>query len=286
MQKFWLKTFVFSSLFLFIGCLSLTDKFPSAQAVNASIDQSKNQHGRLNPGQTESTTQIVLNLPENITLSEPTTLEIDVQDLSGQPISDFDKIQENLMYLTIVNDDLSFFRQIYPVYQGNGKFTADVTFSRVGNYTFFTDYRPDRQGEQIAATKFTLPGKVTKLPKIFSFDREENVDGIQVNFSASTPTIKAGKEVNLIFDLDDATNNMPIQDRESYSGTRPSLVIIRNSENLTTADYIHTRAFTNTDKNGQISFSTTFPQSGIYKLWMQFNYQGSVRIANFWVNVE
>jgi hypothetical protein len=35
----------------------------------------------------------------------------------------------------------------------------------------------------------------------------------------------------------------------------------------------------------QVSFMTSFPTPGKYKLWGQFNRNGKIVIADFWVNV-
>jgi hypothetical protein len=38
--------------------------------------------------------------------------------------------------------------------------------------------------------------------------------------------------------------------------------------------------------DGKVEFHTQFPKPGTYKMWMQFNRNGQIKIADFWVNVE
>ncbi|WP_302850056.1 hypothetical protein [Sphaerospermopsis torques-reginae] len=38
--------------------------------------------------------------------------------------------------------------------------------------------------------------------------------------------------------------------------------------------------------DGTVKFHTKFPQSGTYKMWMQFDRNGKIKTADFWVNVE
>ncbi len=57
------------------------------------------------------------------------------------------------------------------------------------------------------------------------------------------------------------------------------------SSPLTEADYIHTHAMKNTT-TGEVYFITSFPSAGKYKLWEQFNRNGKIVTADFWVNVE
>ncbi|MBD2695202.1 hypothetical protein H6G68_26375, partial [Anabaena catenula FACHB-362] len=48
--------------------------------------------------------------------------------------------------------------------------------------------------------------------------------------------------------------------------------------------YIHAHALNNTP-TGQVHFMTSFPQAGKYKLWGQFNRNGKIITADFWINV-
>ncbi|GJD20009.1 hypothetical protein RIVM261_049650 [Rivularia sp. IAM M-261] len=60
------------------------------------------------------------------------------------------------------------------------------------------------------------------------------------------------------------------------------LVIVRQETSLTSADYIHAHAVKN-QTPGQVKFMTSFPEPGLYKLWGQFNRNGEIITADFWV---
>ncbi|MFO0171832.1 MAG: hypothetical protein ACK51W_05000, partial [Aphanizomenon sp.] len=100
----------------------------------------------------------------------------------------------------------------------------------------------------------------------------------------STPKIKAGQEIKLTFDLKDQ-KNQPIKDLQPYLGKKGHLVIIKSSSPLTVSDYIHAHALENSI-DGKIEFHTKLPKQGTYKMWVQFNRNGQVKTADFWVNVE
>jgi hypothetical protein len=36
----------------------------------------------------------------------------------------------------------------------------------------------------------------------------------------------------------------------------------------------------------EVTFATTFPSSGLYKIWAQFNYRGKIVTADYVVNVQ
>jgi hypothetical protein len=101
----------------------------------------------------------------------------------------------------------------------------------------------------------------------------------------SQPTLKAAKEVHLIFNLQDAANNQPLKDLKPYLGERGHLVILKQSSPLTEVDYIHAHALKNTPA-GEVNFITSFPQAGKYKMWGQFNRNGKIITADFWIDVQ
>ena len=91
--------------------------------------------------------------------------------------------------------------------------------------------------------------------------------------------------VQLNFNLVDANTKKSIDDLQPYLGERGHLVIIRQASEITKANYIHAHAMADTG-NGKIQFMTTFPLPGKYKLWGQFNRNGKIVVADFWVSVS
>ncbi|BAY19805.1 hypothetical protein NIES21_56750 (plasmid) [Anabaenopsis circularis NIES-21] len=234
-------------------------------------------------GEKKALTQAKLKAPSNITPNKSIPLLIDVQDLNGKAIAKFDTFQEKLMHLIIVSDDLQFFSHLHPTYKDNGQFEVEASFPQAGGYTFFSDYKPAGQTEQISVLKTQVPGITIAAPEI-DIKRSKTFNDTQVNLALSEPTVKAGQEVTLMFKLQDAANNQPLTDLQPYLGEKGHLVILRQSSSLTAADYIHAHALKNTP-TGQVHFMTSFPQAGKYKLWGQFNRNGKIITSDFWINV-
>lgn len=234
-------------------------------------------------GEKKALTQAKLKVSSDITPNKNISLLIDVQDLNGKAIAKFDTFQEKLMHLIIVSDDLQFFSHLHPTYKDNGQFQVEASFPKAGGYTFFSDYKPTAQTEQISVLKTQVPGITIAAPEI-DIKRSKTFNDTQVNLALSKPTVKAGKEVTLMFKLQDAANNQPLTDLQPYLGEKGHLVILRQSSSLTAADYIHAHALNNTP-TGQVHFMASFPQAGKYKLWGQFNRNGKIITADFWINV-
>ncbi|AVH68193.1 hypothetical protein [Nostoc sp. 'Peltigera membranacea cyanobiont' N6] len=227
-------------------------------------------------------TQANLKVPSIITPNKSIPILIDVQDLDGKEIAKFDIFQEKLMHLILVSDDLQFFSHLHPTYKENGQFEVAARFPQAGGYTFFSDYKPAGQAEQVSVLKTQVTGNSIASPEI-DLNRNKKFNNTKVNLAVSEPTVKVGKEVTIMFKLEDTFNNQPLTDLQPYLGERGHLVILRQSTLLKAEDYIHAHALKDAPV-GQVHFMASFPQPGKYKLWGQFNRNGKIVTADFWIN--
>lgn len=232
-----------------------------------------------------SPTTAKLTSPPKISSTQGVPLEIKVQDQAGQPIDKFETPQQKPMHLIVVSDDLRFFNHIHPNYQGKGKFAINHDFPAPGNYTLFSDYKPNGQAEQIAVEKVSIPGNVPIPSELETFANTQTVENTKVQFQLSQAKPQAGKEVKFSFNLIDTAKKQPVTDLQAYLGKQAHLVIIRSSSPLTAADYIHAHSL-NTSNKGKVEFKSKFPHQGTYKIWLQFQRNGKVATAPFWVTVN
>jgi hypothetical protein len=216
----------------------------------------------------------------NIQAGAETNLVIDVKDKSGKPIDKFETFQTKLMHLIVVSDDLQTFSHIHPVYKQKGRFEVQANFPQGGNYTLVSDYKPAGQAEQVSLMQVKVAGKSSSAPKV-DFTKAKSIGDTKVQLTADN--LKAGKETMLVFKMQQA-NGQPVTDLKPYLGERGHLVIMQQSSPLTRADYIHAHAAEH-GTGGEVHFMTTFPKAGKYKMWGQFNRNGKIVTADFWVNV-
>lgn len=249
-------------------------------------------HENVNPSLSTST-QAKLTIAGTSIPNTPTTLQIDVQDKHGKVFTpkgdrlrtaDFEIFQEKPMHLIVVSNDLEVFQHLHPTYQENGRFTVEAIFPKSGSYTLFADYKPTGNNEQVSVLKMTVPGAAPDAESI-SFDRSRKIGNTQAILELSQPSLSAGQDVTVTFNLKDATTAQAITDLQPYLGEVGHLVILRHSSSLTRADYIHAHALSNTPA-GRVSFMTAFPKPGHYKLWGQFDRNGEIIVVDFWVAVQ
>ncbi|MBD2463425.1 hypothetical protein H6G89_20660 [Oscillatoria sp. FACHB-1407] len=248
----------------------------------ATHTDSHGEHGD-DHANTSTSTQAKLTTTGVITPNTPTTLQIEVQDQDGNAIAQFDQFQEQIMHLIAVSDDLQVFQHLHPIYKGNGRFEVETQFPQAGNYTLFSDYQPTGQAEQVSVLKTQIEGDNPAAAQI-DLSYTKTFGQTTVSFAPTAATIKTGEEVILQFDLQDTASNQPITDLQPYLGEKGHLVIVRQSTSLTRDNYIHAHAVHDTPGN-QVHFATRFPQPGRYKLWGQFNRNGEIITADFWVEV-
>ncbi len=225
-----------------------------------------------------------LSIAGNLLPQQPLAMTIYIKDLQGKSITKFDTFQEKLMHLIIISDDLSHFDHIHPTYQGNGRFVVRANFPKPGKYSFFSDYKPAGRAEQVSVLKTQIPGKITSPPPP-SYRLSKVIGTTQANLQLDPQTVTAGKMVNLNFNLVDTNTKQPIADLQPYLGERGHMVIVRQANQITRANYIHAHAMPDTG-DGKVQFMTSFPQPGKYKLWGQFSRGGEIVVADFWVNVK
>jgi plastocyanin len=252
-------------------------------------DMSSSSHGghdmhKMGNASQQPIAKAKLSIAGNLLPKEPVTMTIDIKDLHGTSIAKFDTFQEKLMHLIVVSNDLSYFDHIHPTYQGNGRFVVRANFPKPGKYSLFSDYKPAGKAEQVSVLSTQISGNVTPPPA--PSDRFSKVIGnTQATLNIEPQTVTAGQMANLNFNLVDTDTKQPITDLQPYLGERGHMVIVRQANMITRANYIHAHAMPDTG-DGKIQFMTSFPQSGKYKLWGQFSRGGKIVVADFWVNVK
>lgn len=223
-------------------------------------------------------------LPETILPQKPVDLSLEITDNNGRGVEHFDIVHEKVLHLIVVDGDLHFFDHIHPEYQGKGKFTVQTVLPASGTYTYFCDYKPVGQPGQVSI--FTAQVQGAKAPAPAKSAARSLVQGdTLITLHTEPPSIKAGKETVLNFTLQQAVDQSPLSDLQPYLGEMGHLVIIRESDPLAAADYIHTHALP-TDKKNTVPFMATLPKAGWYKLFGQFNRSGKIITASFWLHVD
>lgn len=199
----------------------------------------------------------------------------------GQPVQQFDVNHEKLMHLIIVNDDLSYFEHIHPDYLENGSFTVNTIFPAGGKYKLFADFVPKGASGATLSEWVTIPGEEhPQTPVKPDTNLVQQVDGKRVELSLSNTL--SNEEVVLTFEFQDAATKQGIDNLEPYLGAVGHVVIL----SADAEQYLHVHPVDEGGTGPRAEFATSFPKSGIYKIWGQFQHKNKVITTAFVVEIQ
>lgn len=209
-----------------------------------------------------------------------TDVSIRITDDNGKPIDNFDINHEKKMHLIVVSRDLSYFNHIHPEYKGKGQFDIATQFPAGGDYKLFADFVPTGQGAMTKSAWTTVQGDAPQATAISPDAKLTKVtDGKEVTLAFDH--LMAGMELNMTFTIKDAATNKPVTDLQPYLGAVGHVVIL----SADAEQYLHVHPMDEKATGPEAKFMTTFPKSGVYKLWGQFQHNGNVFTVPFTVQV-
>ncbi|CAG7651960.1 hypothetical protein ACFQI7_19210 [Paenibacillus allorhizosphaerae] len=213
--------------------------------------------------------------------NENKELTIQITDKDGKSVNDFQVNHEKLLHLIVVNRDLSFFNHIHPDYKGNGKFTISTAFPTGGDYKLFADFIPKGGTSTTLSEWVKVEGKAGDQAAIIADSKlVKDVDGKEIELALSST--KSSQEVTLTFNILDAQTKKGINNLEPYLGAVGHVVIL----SADAEQYIHVHPLDEKATGPKAQFATSFPKSGTYKIWGQFQHQGKVITVPFVVDIK
>ncbi|RIE03143.1 hypothetical protein D3H35_15560 [Cohnella faecalis] len=213
--------------------------------------------------------------------NEDSAVTIRISDSAGNPVKEFKENHEKLLHLIIVDHDLATFSHIHPDYKGDGTFTVTARFPSGGQYKLFADFVTADGTKETKSEWVNVEGAEAEHAPLAVDDKlVRQVDGQEVELTLSS--VKAKEEAVLTFDIRDAATKQGIDDLQPYLGAVGHVVIISEDGSR----YLHVHPVDEKAKGPKAEFMTTFPESGIYKIWGQFQRDGAVFTVPFVVKAE
>lgn len=252
-------------------------------------------------------TMDLISKPDNIVPGQTIKLVYVIKNEKGDIVTKFEIAHEKIMHFIVVRKDLQDFAHLHPVFnQSTGEFSVDVIFPNNGPYRIFPDFTPGEDNPQkLPVTVFSdiEVGNTSAYSSIaLSTDTENKkpADGYEITYLfPKDDQLRAQKE--LTYSLLVEENGQPVTNLENYLGAKGHSVIIKEK----TLDYIHTHALEENEEleqavhggehvakqkeavsqGNQIDFSTTLPETGIYKIFTQFQHEGKIITSDYVIQV-
>ena len=221
------------------------------------------------------------------------------------------------MHLLVVSDDLAEFNHIHPEPQTDGSYKVTFTFQNGGNFKLYADFTPKDSPQVVENFMLKVSGNERARVELKADEKfEKTIDGLKFVMKPDADLV-AGKELMLNFSVFDEKTNKPVTDLEKYLGEYAHFVII--SQDLQKFVHAHpmskeehsegshdmskmndanqkineskphtheVKTDTKSSSPSEVSAHTSFPQTGLFKVFAQFQRAGKVITVPFVVNVK
>ena len=220
--------------------------------------------------------------PRELRAAQLTRLNFGIVDpKTGQPVHNFEVVHEKLYHLFVVSQDLTFFLHTHPERTPGEDFHLDVRFPKPGMYRIVSDFYPSGGTPQLITNTVLVPGDGFALnpARIAADTSPRQSENSRVELEVTSTRIVARQKVSMRFHVS------PDQGVEPYLGAWGHMLAA--SSDL--IDMMHNHAFQAVDGRAkafkELTFNMTFPRSGTYRVWVQFQRMGVVNTAAFDVTV-
>jgi hypothetical protein len=213
--------------------------------------------------------------PELLRPGDTATLTFRVLDpATGRPVSHFELVHEKLMHLFVVSENLEFFAHVHPVLQPDGSFVLKQRLPDGGMYRMLADFYPSGSVPQLAVDTLFVSGtcKPSTLSPSLSPSKSVNLTA-SLRLDPVTPL--AGLGTKMFFTLN------PGEGLQPYLGAWGHMLVA--SADL--IDMIHLHPFI-ANGSPDVQFNITFPRTGLYRIWTQFQREDEVNTVVFTVPVK
>lgn len=231
--------------------------------------------------------------PTTIEAGQTVSLTLNMFQPDGvTPLVSIDEVHTKLLHLILVSQDLSEFLHVHPDYQGDGVFVLnDLTLPSDDNYTVFADFTPTNHVQKVVRLEISRPDAATITSDLAVSAPEFTVGPLKITVDVPD-NLSAGIEQSLVFHVTNAETGEEISTLDEYLGAAGHLVIIDH----TGETYLHTHPADHdmdamegmemaAHYGPDLEFNTNFPATGLYKMWLQVQYEGEVYTAPFVVDV-
>lgn len=247
----------------------------------------QDEHGV--PGATESKVE---NMPQGLSLSaggytlapieapmgvsEAGSLGFRIEDLSGEPLTEYATTHDRDLHLIVVRSDGTGFHHEHPdLDRASGTWSLPWTWSEAGSFRVYADFATGEGSQLTLSRTVEVAGEVT--PAVLEPTRVSEVDGYTVALSGD---LVAGASSELTLTVMRSVD--PVTTLEPYLGAFGHLVALRQGD----LAFLHVHpegGEPSVDERGgpELVFAAEAPTAGRYLLYLDFQIDGEVHTASF-----
>ncbi|MFF9497907.1 hypothetical protein [Streptomyces flaveolus] len=216
-----------------------------------------------------------------VAAGKESNLRFAIRDKEGRQVTSYRREHGKELHLILASRDLVTYRHLHPTRAADGTWSTPVELPAAGSYRVFADFTPGTEG----ATNLTLGTDLAasgtyNAPELPEPATTATVDGYTVTLNGD---LRPGQESKL--NLSVSRDGAPVTDLQPYLGAYGHLVALRSGDLAYLHAHPNGEPGDGTTKPGpEISFATTAPSTGTYRLFLDFQHDGTVRTAAFTVH--
>ncbi|MFD8483252.1 hypothetical protein [Kitasatospora sp. NPDC059673] len=209
--------------------------------------------------------------------SGPTELSFRVLAPDGKPLTAYRPAHEKELHLIIASRDLTSFQHLHPVRAADGTWSVPANIAKAGDYRVFADFTPAAGGEALTLGADLHAGGDYQPAALPQTGRTVTVEGYTVTVTGDLTAGRAGK---LAFAV--SKDGKPVADLDPYLAAYGHLVVLRTGD----LGYLHVHPDGEpgdgvTKPGPEVDFTATAPSAGDYRLFLDFQHEGTVHTAVF-----
>ncbi|WP_344215819.1 hypothetical protein [Kribbella sancticallisti] len=209
-----------------------------------------------------------------------TELRFHIRGADGKPVTQYQKSHDKDLHLIAVRRDLTGFQHLHPVLAADGTWSVPLALT-AGQWRVFADFVPAGGEGLTLGADLAVAGSYTPQPLPEQVATAQ-VDGYTVTLNG---TLEPGASSQLTLSV--SRDGEPVTDLQPYLGAYGHLVALRDGD----LAYLHVHPAGEpgdgaTKPGPDITFHTTTPSAGSYRLFLDFQHQGKVRTAAFTVHTN
>jgi hypothetical protein len=198
----------------------------------------------------------------------------------GNPVTRFDAKHDKRMHLILVRRDTSGYQHLHPEMTADGTWHVPMRVTDAGTYRVFADFAPTGGEDETLGADVSVPG--TFAPTTYPPSRVAQVDGYEVRVHGD---LVAGRPSPVTLTV--SKDGRPVTDLQPYLAAYGHLVALRASD----LAYLHVHpegapGDGRTPAGPGVTFQAEVPSPGMYRLFLDFQHQNTVRTAEFTVDTS
>ncbi|CAM3544111.1 hypothetical protein ACXYTP_24370 [Tsukamurella ocularis] len=205
-----------------------------------------------------------------------TRVEFAILGPDGAPVTDFDVQHDKRLHFIAVQRDTSGFQHVHPVMDATGTWSVELDLTP-GVWRFFADIVPTALGTGIVlGADVAVPGEYRPVDQLAP-RAVADIDDYRVTLDGALAPGRAGELVATV-----TRDGAPVTDLEPYLAAYGHLVALRAGD----LAFLHVHpegdpSDPSTPAGPEIRFHAMAPSAGTYRLFLDFQHEGTVRTAEF-----